>query len=893
MPKLAKLAGLTLLASRGREDGSVEAALTILRDSLDATNVYAVYGSADGFRHAGTQGELGLTSVALWLVQRELVTRGGLCAFDVTGGRVGGFRTCVAGEPCGYIACLLPTPGSSAEMLIVEGPWPLGLRPEAVKFAIAAQPALALVVTRHLRMIDADVEGGQLSALMNIAQVISRSQDMEQILTNIASGVADVARVEYVTIDVTDDDGDAILRCVNYSLPVGEESLDRWSHAVRRPDPIRQAVLRTREPALFADAQNDPRLPEPARAYFSRSLIRSTAMFPMIAQGEVIGALSVAANRPLDFDGAQCALLSGLATQAATAVSGIRLYERLAEKSAELELALRAERERARRDSLTGVWNHAAITELLDAELHRATPEFLAVIMVDVDGMKVVNDTFGHLSGDEVLKAVAHVLSREGAVVGRYGGDEFLVFLPGLHREQAQRYIDEVLRLTEEIRIVDAATSAHVRALVSAGMAMFPFEASTMRELIRIADSAMYAAKFARSSGSDRNLSERISTVIDDLVPLLTSPGSLHDKVKLVARRLSDNAAYDAVECRLLPSALDGVSAHCVLLDGRSSELAERWRREQEHASARRGIAIMLETHRPTIADDLLSNTAIPGAHRDLLREMGLRSSLSVPMLWRNEMIGHITVGNRKASAFGPAEAQFLVAVARQVTAIVRMASLVDGLRHATLRLETSQAETVFMLAAAAEAHDHATGMHLRNIRTVSEAIARELGYDVAAVRELGLAATLHDIGKISVPDSVLSSPTRFDSDDWEATKMGDVLKQHSAWGAEFLRGREGFELASQVARWHHERWDGSGYPDRLSGLQIPEPVSIVSVADAFDAMISDRPYRAGRPANEAVQELVKFRGVQFNPNAVDAVVRLFEREQLPVHASGEDDLAA
>src|SRR5207253_7740913 len=133
-----------------------------------------------------------------------------------------------------------------------------GLRAQDIQFVIAAQPALALVVSRHLRMIDADVEGGQLSALMNIAQVISRSQDIEQVLKNIAMGVADIASVEYVTIDVTDENGDVTLRCVNYSLPEGEESLDRWKNAQRRPDPIRDGVLRSREPALFADAQNDP-----------------------------------------------------------------------------------------------------------------------------------------------------------------------------------------------------------------------------------------------------------------------------------------------------------------------------------------------------------------------------------------------------------------------------------------------------------------------------------------------------------------------------------------------------------------------------------------------------------------------------------------------------------
>ncbi len=98
----------------------------------------------------------------------------------------------------------------------------------------------------------------------------------------------------------------------------------------------------------------------------------------------------------------------------------------------------------------------------------------------------------------------------------------------------------------------------------------------------------------------------------------------------------------------------------------------------------------------------------------------------------------------------------------------------------------------------------------------------------------------VRDIGKISVPDNILSNRMRCERDDFEMAKVWEQLKRHSVWGAEFLAGRQGFELAGQVARWHHESWDGSGY--RLIGEQIPERVAIVTVADAYDAMTSHRP---------------------------------------------------
>ncbi len=146
----------------------------------------------------------------------------------------------------------------------------------------------------------------------------------------------------------------------------------------------------------------------------------------------------------------------------------------------------------------------------------------------------------------------------------------------------------------------------------------------------------------------------------------------------------------------------------------------------------------------------------------------------------------------------------------------------------------------------------------------------------------MGLTAVLHDIGKIRVPDSVLSNPGKLTVEEWE------VMKQHTAWGHELLAGRPGFELAATIARSHHERWDGGGYPDGLSGEDIPEAATIVAVADSLDAMISDRPYRAGRSVAAAVRELVACSGSQFSPKVVEALVRVRKEKRLPVSRASE-----
>ena len=561
----------------------------------------------------------------------------------------------------------------------------------------------------------------------------------------------------------------------------------------------------------------------------------------------------------------------------------------------ERKRAEEALREQVRRDPLTGTLNHAAIVaELRSLIAGGGDGATHAVAMIDVNDLKVVNDTFGHQVGDEVLIAVAGALAVEGVLVGRYGGDEFVAILPGADREAAESYRQDVLASLEDVELRDPDTKARVPVAVSVGFAIYPAEAERIEDLIKLADSAMYAWRRQRPVLStvrapSRSLGgERAAKMVGEIVPLLTSSGDLNDKLRLVAHRLSVGASYDAVNFALLRPGLEEPFSLNTFAE-LPEQTIEAWNREHYKIGwDNNQMRLLAERGRPIILDDPQRDQRLTDAERELLRAAGMQSAMVAPMLWRNELVGLLSVASRRKAAFGPRDAQFLMAVAAQVTGIVRMATLVGELQSTSTRLARAQTETVMMLAAAAEAHDYTTGLHLQNVRAVTEALARELDHSEEDGGELGLAAVLHDIGKIRVPDVVLSTAGQLTDPEWE------LMKQHTTWGAEFLAGRPGFELAAVIARSHHERWDGSGYPDGLAGEAIPETATIVAVADAFDAMTSDRPYRAARSIATAVREIAACSGKQFSPRVVQALVRLHKRRRLPrLRREGLDKLAA
>jgi HD-GYP domain-containing protein (c-di-GMP phosphodiesterase class II) len=205
-------------------------------------------------------------------------------------------------------------------------------------------------------------------------------------------------------------------------------------------------------------------------------------------------------------------------------------------------------------------------------------------------------------------------------------------------------------------------------------------------------------------------------------------------------------------------------------------------------------------------------------------------------------------------------------------------ASALEG-RKASSRAYSALDAGVDVLTRAVDARDEYTGRHSAKVGALARRVGERIGMDAREVRLLECAARLHDVGKLGVPEEILRKPGPLDEYEWS------VMRGHPAWGAEVVARMPGLEELGPLVRAHHERYDGRGYPEGLAGERIPLGSRVISACDAFEAMVSRRPYRAPLSTEAALAELSDAAGSQFDP----AVVAAVHAEAAPTGVQGQD----
>lgn len=207
------------------------------------------------------------------------------------------------------------------------------------------------------------------------------------------------------------------------------------------------------------------------------------------------------------------------------------------------------------------------------------------------------------------------------------------------------------------------------------------------------------------------------------------------------------------------------------------------------------------------------------------------------------------------------------------------------AMRDALSQLKRGRPTAILALANEIENHDLETHRHVDRVAIYAHAVGVALGFGPARLRDLVLAAQMHDVGKIGLPPYILKKAGKLTDDEWAQIKL------HPAKGWEIATRARGLESIAKVIRHHHERYDGGGYPDGLAGENIPLDARIISVADTFDALTSERPYRAAMSRPEAIAELTRVAGSQLDPACVDVFVRILKTGTVSLNPPVQPDV--
>lgn len=267
-----------------------------------------------------------------------------------------------------------------------------------------------------------------------------------------------------------------------------------------------------------------------------------------------------------------------------------------------------------------------------------------------------------------------------------------------------------------------------------------------------------------------------------------------------------------------------------------------------------------VETQKPYSVYDIKKS---PFLFPDVAREHGLRSLLSVPIIARSRVLGALTIYSKRPHEYTEREVKVLGAIASQAGIAIENANLY----HDSIN-------SLLAMAKAIEAKDPYTQGHSERVTAYAVILADALGLsprEVTLLRQLG---PLHDVGKIAVSESILKKPGKLTLDEFRE------IAQHPLIGADILWPIRLFREGLTIVRNHHERYDGNGYPDRLSRDRTPYLARVTAIADAFDAMTSDRSYRKAMPWNAAVDEIVRCAGTQFDPDMAKAFAEAVNQDR-------------
>ena len=628
---------------------------------------------------------------------------------------------------------------------------------------------------------------------------------------------------------------------------VSDAFLQLFSHMITDRQRHNAWVLENLQEPRFADSAD--------AAVLKQHNICAAIACPIRSEASASGALVAFYQRDIRHVSERIDIIEAIAAQASTAISytiaidqSKSLVDDLAGANQELSL-------QATVDGLTGLSNHRAFQQTLSDlcnKIARRKSGSLSLAMVDVDHFKIYNDTYGHREGDAVLQQVAKVMAsglRQGDMAARYGGEEFALIFQGTGKDAAIVAADRIRKAVSEQPYRKGVVT------ISVGIAEFITDGTKPSELIESADKALYHAKITGrnrvcawgSTNPDPSVEIELETAEADMPKrtIMIIDNSDKQSINNVVKSLAEQS-YLVETAGTLNNAIDKLKTRVFDITLVSNEsLPNKDIRTLSNLSA-------IHPQMPII---LMTSSLPVQESREALRR-GATDVLQKP--------------------FNPSELPLIIERNMERRRLERQRLLQ---KNTGLMLQAIDA-----LVAAIDAKDHFTAGHTKRVTELSLAISDELQIANEERYALELAAKLHDIGKIALPDSALNKQSLLTEDEWE------IMREHPAIGAKIVGTIHELAYVSTIIRHHHERLDGSGYPDGLRGPAIPYLSRIIAVADAYEAMTSERAHRSRLSPEEAVEELKRHSGTYYSPEIIDT---LAHQLTLRGRVSREHDTAA
>ena len=491
------------------------------------------------------------------------------------------------------------------------------------------------------------------------------------------------------------------------------------------------------------------------------------------------------------------------------------------------------------KDPLTGAYNRRYYEEVVRKSIGPA-----GIALMDVDDFKICNDTYGHYAGDVALKTVASAIQsciRSSDLLIRCGGDEFLLVLPGIPGDFLQTKLEQICTAAQ---MASVPGYPHFRVTLSIGGTIQSIT-DPVENIVRRADWLMYQAKGRKNA------------------VMVEVPGhSLAALEKLLQNKSQILLVDDSAMNRMILKEILG-GDYSILEAENGQECLEKMQAEAGN------IALVLLDINMPVMDGFEVLKAMNANHTiEDIPVIMISSDDSDDAIRRSYELGASDYVNR------PFDARI---VYRRVTNTIKLYAkqrrLVQMVSDQIRARENNTDMLVGVLSHIVEFRNGESGAHVRHIRIITELLLHRLleissQYPITAEQQdnIPLASALHDIGKIGIDEKILNKPGKLTPEEFE------VVKTHSMLGAEMLHQLENFneqpllQTAYEITRWHHERWDGRGYPDGLKGDEIPISAQLVALADVYDALTSERCYKNAFSHEKAVQMILNGECGAFNP---------------------------